>query len=693
MNNEAWWISHGAAALAYLLFSLLLAVRRRGAGPGRWLLAASVATALWSAAATYESYRSFVPGAVTATLEAARNALWIAFLASLLEPVFSTAKGGRALVIAAFAAAAATGLLDSGLVVGVPMELSLLLHVGLAVVGLVLIETLTRTADPDRLWSLKFLAAGLGLMFAYDVFLFSEALLFHRLNSDLGAARGALQVLIVPVLAIAAARNRDWALDIGISRRAVFHSVSVLGSGIFVLSMAGAGYYLRRFGGNWGPLLQTLFLAGSVLLLLATLSSGRFRSALKLFISMHFFSYKYDYRVEWLRFIATLATGSGSEQDGSSGLRRRVIRAIADIFDSPGGAIWLASPHSGFTPAGVWNFPEMQKIEPAGSPFVAALEDSGRSVDIAAARQAGEPLPQFLAEVERGWLVVPLLHRDRLAGFVVLLQPRAARALDWEDWDLLRTVGRQAASTLAEHEAAQAIADTEQLEAFHRRFAFVAHDIKNLVSPLTMLVANAERHGADPAFQADLVLTVQGAVERMNGLLAELKAERTEDRPHAPVSVAAILGVVARAKPHPMISVAVDPAPPFVLADFSALATALGHLVQNALEATQGVGKVVIRGGRLADRAVIEIADDGPGMDPDFVRDRLFRPLASTKPSGYGIGAYQARALIRDQGGELFVESVPGRGTTMRILLPIVPDPITPQDTTASAPQFEAAAR
>jgi putative PEP-CTERM system histidine kinase len=673
---EAWWVSHGAAALAYLLFSLLIIVRRRGEGPGRWLLLASIATCAWSGAAAYESYRADTPGMATAVLEAVRNIAWLAFLASLLEPVFAAARSGRVLVIAAFAAAAATALFDAGLVPRVPVEASLLLHIGIAIAGLVMIETLTRTADADRLWSLKYLVTGLGLIFAYDFFLFSEALLFHRLNADLGAARGAVQVLIVPVLAIAAARNRDWKLDIGISRRAVFHSVSVLGSGLFLLAMAGAGYYLRRFGGSWGPLLQTLFLAGSILLLLATLSSGRFRSALKLFIAVHFFSYKYDYRAEWLRFIATLSGGQTPGQDGSAGLRRRVIRALADIFDSPGGAIWLASPHAGFTLAGSWNCGEPQGIEPAESPFVVALEDSGRSVDIAAARAAGMAVPGFLSAIERAWLIVPLVHRDRLTGFVVLLQPRAARALDWEDWDLLRTVGRQAASTLAEHEAAQAITDTEQLEAFHRRFAFVAHDIKNLVSPLAMLVANAERHGSDPAFQSDLILTVQDAVDRLRALLGELKSERAERRPQAPAALASLAGAVARAKPHPNLSVEIAPDAPSVLVDRQAIETALGHLVQNAIEATHGIGRVTLRAGTCRDQAMIEIEDDGPGMDPDFVRDRLFRPLASTKPSGYGIGAYQARSIVREQGGELRVVSAPGQGTTMRILLPIVSETV-----------------
>jgi signal transduction histidine kinase len=69
---------------------------------------------------------------------------------------------------------------------------------------------------------------------------------------------------------------------------------------------------------------------------------------------------------------------------------------------------------------------------------------------------------------------------------------------------------------------------------------------------------------------------------------------------------------------------------------------------------------------------VIEIVDRGPGMTPEFIRDELFQPFASTKSAGHGIGAYQARELLRAAGGDLLVLSNPRDGTTMRLLLPAV---------------------
>jgi len=266
--------------------------------------------------------------------------------------------------------------------------------------------------------------------------------------------------------------------------------------------------------------------------------------------------------------------------------------------------------------------------------------------------------------------VVPLKHLDRLLGFLVLRQPRAPRSLNWEDWDLLRTVGRQAASYLAEQTAIQAVADARQLEAFNRRFAFVVHDLKNLVSPLALLLSNAVRHGDNPEFQQDLMATIGDSVARMKRMLGELGGAPQAQRSMASVPVAALLAQVGRARACPALRVEQPDERLTVIADPDLLATAVGHLVQNAVEAVLGTGRVALRADDHEAQVVIEVEDDGPGMSPAFVRDELLRPLGTTKPTGYGIGAFQARELVREMGGRLDVRSTPGRGTTMRISFP-----------------------
>ncbi|MBM4221932.1 MAG: PEP-CTERM system histidine kinase PrsK, partial [Gammaproteobacteria bacterium] len=96
------------------------------------------------------------------------------------------------------------------------------------------------------------------------------------------------------------------------------------------------------------------------------------------------------------------------------------------------------------------------------------------------------------------------------------------------------------------------------------------------------------------------------------------------------------------------------------------------HLIRNAQEATARDGSVSIGVAPAGAGVEITIEDNGCGMDPEFIRNRLFRPFDTTKGSkGMGIGVYQARTLIMDAGGSLRVESEPGAGSRFAIWLPL----------------------
>jgi signal transduction histidine kinase len=100
--------------------------------------------------------------------------------------------------------------------------------------------------------------------------------------------------------------------------------------------------------------------------------------------------------------------------------------------------------------------------------------------------------------------------------------------------------------------------------------------------------------------------------------------------------------------------------------------TVLGHLIQNAKEATGEQGRVEVNVYRRDHRAVIEIHDNGCGMDERFIRERLFRPFNTTKGNaGMGIGVYESREFVHALGGEIDVTSKPGAGTTFFLRLPL----------------------
>jgi len=133
--------------------------------------------------------------------------------------------------------------------------------------------------------------------------------------------------------------------------------------------------------------------------------------------------------------------------------------------------------------------------------------------------------------------------------------------------------------------------------------------------------------------------------------------------------------VVASARSGARVLTALSGRAPRAAIDPTALHSALTHLVNNAIEASGENGAVTIRVEPTAEQVLIDICDQGPGMDPAFIRNELFRPFRSTKSSGYGIGAFQARELARAAGGDLEVISRPGTGTTMRLAVPAMKQP------------------
>ncbi len=541
-----------------------------------------------------------------------------------------------------------------------------------ALAGIALIEQLYRNATDTRRWAIKYFCLGLGALFAYDFYLYSEGLLFSHLDPQVWAARGIANALVVPLLAVSAARNPQWSLNVHVSRRMVFHTATLMGAGIYLLLMAAAGYYIRYFGGSWGGVLQSVFLFGALVILAVVVFSGAMRARLKVFLSKHFFSYKYDYREEWLQFTRTLSEGE------PTAVRERALRAVAGLVDSPGAALFLAQDDGAFAFAGHWNLALPPESLPADHPlcrflrerqWVIHLDEYARFPD----RYGDLVLPSWLESRKDVWLVVPLMVHEDLIGFMALARPRSERGFNWEDSDLLKTAGRQAAAHLAQAAALDALAQARQFEAFNRFSAFVVHDLKNVVAQLSLMLKNAEKHKHNPEFQEDMLATVDHAVQKMSRLLTQLRAGYQTAQGAALVNLRELLGQVVAEKsayrPRPRFEA--EGAEAWVLAERERLARVLGHLVQNAIEATPETGSVEVRLGVQGPNAVITVRDTGRGMDEGFVRTQLFRPFSSTKAAGMGVGAYECREYVRELKGDIQVDSRPGAGSTFTVSLPL----------------------
>jgi putative PEP-CTERM system histidine kinase len=651
-------VSHGIAAAAFLGFAAVLLASQRARANQRILITACLLSGCWSLAAGFASGDWRIAADL---LDAARVYAWLAFPAFLLAPAGIPVK--RLLLPGAFLLCAALvsaelwpATEEQGPVAAIGARLLL------AVLGLVLIEMLFRHTPGRERWSMKFACFGVGAMFAYEFYLYSDALLFRRIHPEILAARGLVNALCVPLLAIAAARNPAWQTGLAISRRMALRSVALIGSAAYLLAMAAGGWYLRESGGVWGPLMQMACLTGAALLLAGMLFSGTARAALRVFVARHFFKGGFDYREEWQRFTFSLSTPGINACE-------QAIQAIAALAESPAGALWLLRDEH-FAPAACWGMPRQGAREPAGSPFCELLREPQSIVEAGA--DGAQPLPQWLDGVPQLWLVVPLMLHGELSGFVVLAKPRVVVPLNWELRELLRIAGSQAASCLAHAELAEKLAVARQFDSFHRMTAFLVHDLKGLLAQQRLLLANAERHRSNPAFQDDMLATLAAGAEKMEGLLRKLRQQPALEGPAA-VSLAEVCEEVLRgfSSAHPRPQLRIERGGLLIQAEGARLERVLAHLVQNAVDATPAGGAVTLTLAGDGGNAVVTVADTGTGMSAQFLRERLFRPFETTKDGGMGIGAYEAREYVRGLGGRIEVSSTPGAGSTFRVILPL----------------------
>jgi putative PEP-CTERM system histidine kinase len=686
MDNEMAIIStwsYGLTGVLAAFLALYLASGWKVGGRSRAMFLAVSLCAVWGLlgmAFALTQNVLFLAGSMLA--DSLRFGGWYLFLILLMRPesadgVPSSARfgwlGGVALLLVVFGFGAQL-LVVTGMDLALPAQrLSLFLSLAMSVFGLLLLEQLFRNVSPDFRWSIKPLCLGLGGTFLFDLYLFSDALLFNRIDSDAFSIRGFAHAVSLPLVALSAIRSHDWKRRLVMSQRAALQSATLVIVGIYLLFMASAGYYVRLFGGEWGRALQLALLFAALLVLVALTFSGSMRARLRVQVGKHFFSYRYDYREEWLRFTQTL-----SSQDGFSGMGRHAVRGLADMVESPGGGLWLKDPSGRFfAQAACWNMPVSAATEDDGSPLCRFLLDSGWVINLEEYRSLprrydGLVLPPWLVEVPNAWLVVPLTTGNELIAFVVLATARARIDVNWEVNDLLKTAARQAGAFLGQMQASEALLEVRKFDSFNRMSAFVVHDLKNIVAQLSLMIKNAERHRDNPEFQKDMLMTVENSVERMRQLMLQLREGATPlDGPRG-IDLADVVRRIQTAKTSLGREVELSIEEKLVARGHEdRIERVIGHLVQNALEATEQGGRVWIRLARQGSNALVEVGDSGHGMSPEFVRERLFKPFQTTKPTGMGIGAYESFQYVHELGGKLSVDSAVDVGTQVALLLPL----------------------
>jgi putative PEP-CTERM system histidine kinase len=692
-------LSHLVAVVAFAVLGLALALRRSPTGVRLAVALAAFATAFWAGGHVLAAVYGLEAVPWLSRSETLRSACWVGVLILLQQRSLGLVDRPSQ----SFALAVGLGFL-----IALQLALDIMFQFGsataplsqqppgallfvtsrlvLAISGLVLLHNMYVNAGDGGGLSFRLFAVGLGVIFAYDLNLYTLHFLLGEPNLSLLGIRGAVNALAAPLIYLAL--RQDSGGHFHLSRQAAFQTVSVSMIGLYLIAMSLLAYGLKITGGNWGQLLQVTFLAITMIAGALVTLSPRFRAELKVRIARNFYRYRYDYRVEWLRFIEKIDSASPRDGLPTAPVRERLIEAIATVLDSPGGALLEPSGDGSFALTTRWRWRDLSPPEIADS---AALTlyfiETARIADFDQLRaEAGSnapgshgslTLPEWAAADRSIWLEVPLIHREALNGMLLLQRSLASRDLKWEDYELLRTLGRQSASYLAEAETQTQLEEARRFEEYTRRFAFVMHDVKNVVSQLGLLARNAERHAEKPEFRADMIITLNASVSKMSDLL-KLMSQEPEVRTSGPgdpsdsLDIARVMTIVAAAlrRQHSNLELEGAEGSVPIPGDAGRIEAMVTHLVQNAIDASAPDAPVRLSLTVRSSDVRIAVTDSGHGMSAAFIRDELFKPFRSTKNGGFGIGAFEAREIARAHGGRLEVESRPGEGSCFTIILP-----------------------
>ncbi len=682
MSIDFSTLSHTTGAVAYFLVSLVIFRGYLRRTIDRALLIACALSCTWLGMIALQANFGLPSFEIRYSTEILRNLAWAFVLISIVvfkhkenaetRGLFHNIKIGVVIFyLAIFAVLILEAFTSADFLTGKNL---LALQIASSVLGLILVEQAWRNASSYGRTNVRYLFIAIGGMFAYDFFLYSDALLFGAINGAFWDARGAVNTLISPLIAVTMVNSRKQPVSVQVSRQMVFHTGTLFIAGVYLLVISTGGYYIKAFGGTWGEALRAIFFSASLMIMMVLISSTTVRARFMLFISKNFFDYKYDYREEWLKSINLLMDTSNQ-----SPLVQRVIFVLASLVESNRGALWLADESGNLTAESYLNIKPIRHTQLENSEeIVEFFKVSNWIIDLK--QYKADPtkynyldIPECIHRLESPWLIIPLYNQGSLFGFVVVGEPVAHVELNWENFDIIKVAANQTCSFLAQSISQDKLAQAKQFEAVNRTSAFMVHDLKTIIAQLSLLTKNAHKFKSNPDFIEDMIKTTEHTVDKMHHLLQQIRNPSLQQNLKS-VELRALLTKLTehhqKGKPAPTFTTEEQRAN--VLADEEQLFTVIGHIIQNAQDATPKDGEVTISLKKSKGVAYIFVQDSGSGMSEEFMKNQLFKPFVSTKGlTGMGIGAYQSREYLKKLGGNIEVTSQESIGTCFTLHIPL----------------------
>jgi putative PEP-CTERM system histidine kinase len=545
------------------------------------------------------------------------------------------------------------------------------------------LENTYRNASDVARWRIKYLIVGILAALFFHIFLMSYLLLYMLIHVEYLVAEAVIMLISGLLVLFSLVRHRLMDTDVFISRQVVYNSLMIFVTGAYLITIAILGYLIKyrlirqsvtQF------LVAEVFMYVAVIGMVILLLSEDVRRRVELYISKHFYRHKYEYDEVWIAF--TKRIGSKISLDD---LLPQLVSSVQEIINTHRVFIFLHDERTHHLVLSENSIAHENAFTiPMNSQFVTYFQHTPTpQVDITGLKNTEEfhaiyQEQQDMFETLGIALCAPLRIQETFLGILAVGAERTGEPYSQEDYDLLYTIGIQAASAILNAKLSENLLEARALETFHKFAAFIIHDLKNAVQNLSLVAQNAPDYLANPEFQKDAIGTIADTVTHMNNMITKLSAvpEKLELHLVDTQLESFIADTLKKSKVSKLdhITLQVDAIDPVlsVPLDYQHFQSVLLNLLSNAAESITGKGEIGIRVVRTDQGIEMTVSDTGCGISKDQLKT-LFAPFRSTKKKGLGIGLYQCKTIVDAHGGSIAVESEEHRGTIFRLTIPVRP--------------------
>jgi putative PEP-CTERM system histidine kinase len=541
------------------------------------------------------------------------------------------------------------------------------------------LERTVRSSIGRMRWQIKFMALGVGGLFALRLYLASQSLLYSALDTGYGPIHAFSMLAACVLFAISLTRGRSLNVDVYLSAATIQNSLTIILAGFYLLAV-GVLARVFRYASPSGSLPLDAFIVFVALTFLAVLVlSNRLRRRIRMFVGRHFRRPVYDYRSVWM----DLTDRTKSMLDVQE-LSSAVCKMVSESLDVLSVSVWLVDETFRKVTLGgstALSGLDAKQIESAGKNAPEFINFFRKNLgfvdlnnhDLAWPKQIMEAAPQSFSRYKLRY-AIGLNAGGELVGIMTLNDDRVGEeTLSPEDIELLETLAAQLSANLLNRKMSLRLRHAKELETFQTVSTFFVHDLKNLASRLSLTMQNLPNNFDSPEFRADTLRVISTSLAKIDDMCSRLAMLRQNIE--LKLSTCDLSGLVAKTLEDFKVGLKAElkqnlkPLPQIQI-DSEQIQKVLTNLVINAREAVNGNGIIEVATIHEENTVGFLVRDNGCGMSEEFIQKSLFRPFKTTKKKGLGIGLFHSKLIVEAHRGTFEVSSTVGSGTEFRVLLP-----------------------